>query len=189
MTTPKYTRSDSATARPNAKVTPTPNVPISTSVLAFDRWEEGERFGGGELPLGDLGGATQIGVNIIELAPGRQACPLHWHMREEEHFYVLTGRCTLRTDDSRHAMGPGDYVCFPAGTRVAHCFENPHDEPCRIMAIGSRLADEIAVYPDSKKVKLRALGIIVPLPERTLDYWHGESADVPLAQTGRPRRA
>lgn len=188
MSTPKYTRTDSATARPSAKVTPTPNVPFATTGLAFDRWEEGERFGGGELPLGDLGGATQIGVNIVELQPGRQSCPLHWHLREEEHFYVLQGRCTLRTDDVRHAMGPGDYVCFPAGTRVAHCFENPHDEPCRIMAIGSRIADEVAVYPDSKKIKLRAMGLIVPLVEHTLDYWQGEMPEVPLAGTAAARR-
>lgn len=188
MSTPKYTRTDSATARPSAKVPATPNVPLSTEGLAFDRWSEGERFGGGEVPLGDLGGATQIGVNLVELPPGRQSCPLHWHLREEEHFYVLSGRCTLRVDDVRHAMAPGDYVCFPAGTRVAHCFENPHDQPCRILAIGSRVADEIAVYPDSKKMKVRALGMIVPLPEQTLDYWHGEAPETPLAGTAAAQR-
>jgi uncharacterized cupin superfamily protein len=177
---PKYTRTDSATARPSTSVPATPNTPIATSGLAFDRWQQGERFGGGELPLGDLGGATQIGVNIVELAPGRQNCPLHWHLREEEHFYVLSGRCVLRTDDARHTMGPGDYVCFPAGTRIAHAFENPYDEPCRVMAIGSRHADEIAVYPESGKMKIRALGKIVPLPDESLDYWQGESTDVPL---------
>jgi uncharacterized cupin superfamily protein len=187
VTTPKYTRTDSATARPSASVRATPNVPFATSSLAFDRWREGERFGGGELPLGDLGGATQIGVNLVELEPGRQSCPLHYHVREEEHFYVLEGRCLLRTGDVRHAMGPGDYVCFPAGTGVAHCFENPYGEPCKLLAIGSRLDDEIAVYPDSKKVKLRALGKIVPFPDETLDYWAGERADVPLPGTAAAR--
>lgn len=184
---PKYTRTDCSTQRPSASVPATPNRPIATSGLAFDRWAQGERFGGGELPLGDLGGATQIGVNIVELLPGRQSCPAHWHLREEEHFYVLQGRCVLRVDDERHTMSTGDYVCFPAGTRIAHAFENPYDEPCRVMAIGSRLPDEIAVYPDSGKMKIRALGKIVPLPEASLDYWDGESPDVPLPGTTSTR--
>jgi uncharacterized cupin superfamily protein len=187
VSTPKYTRTDSATARPSASVRATPNLPIASSSLAFDRWREGERFGGGEIPLGDLGGGRQIGVNLVELEPGRQSCPLHYHVREEEHFYVLEGRCLARVDDVRHAMGPGDYVCFPAGTGVAHCFENPYAEPCKLLAIGSRLDDEIAVYPDSKKVKLRALGKIVPWPEQTLDYWAGERADEPLPGTAAAR--
>ena len=148
------------------------------------------RFGGAELPLGRLGGARDVGVNLVELAPGRQSCPLHWHLREEEHFYVLEGRCVLRSGDDRHAMGPGDYVCFPAGTRVAHAFENPHAEPCRLLAIGTRVADEIAVYPESGKMKLRALEAIVRCPPRSLDYWTGEATSVPLGSdaTARARR-
>lgn len=187
MSTPKYTRTDSATARPDPQVPSSPNVPIATAGLEPLRWQQGERFGGAELPLGDLGGASQIGVNLVELAPGRQSCPLHYHLREEEHFYVLGGRCVLRVDDARHPMGPGDYVCFPAGTRVAHCFENPYDEPCKLLAIGSRIADEVAVYPESQKMKLRALGLIVPLPDATLDYWQGERPDEPLPGTAAAR--
>ncbi len=155
--------------------------------MAFDRWQEGERFGAAEIPLGDLGGARDIGVNLVELTPGRQSAPLHWHLREEEHFYVLDGRCVLRVDDTRHVMGAGDYVCFPPATRVAHCFENPYDEPCRLLAIGSRVPDEIAVYPDSRKMKLRALGMIVPLPDEGLDYWHGEPAHEALPGTAVAR--
>jgi uncharacterized cupin superfamily protein len=176
----KFTRMDSADVRPNAERDATPNVPIRSRELAFDRWAEGERFAGAEIPLGRLGGASQLGVNLVELVPGKQSCPAHWHVREEEHFYVLEGRCVLRSGDDRHEMGPGDYVCFPADGRVAHAFENPHDTPCRLLAIGTRDPAEIAVYPESKKLKLRALHMIVPLPDDNLDYWTGESTDDPL---------
>ncbi|HWB74032.1 MAG TPA: cupin domain-containing protein [Nannocystaceae bacterium] len=176
----KHTRMDSADARPTLSRAPTPNVPIRSHELAFDIWHEGARFGGAELALGRLGGARDVGVNLVELAPHRQSCPLHWHLREEEHFYVLEGRCVLRSGDERHEMSAGDYVCFPAGTRVAHAFENPHAEPCRLLAIGTRVADEIAVYPESGKMKLRALDAIVEFPPRSLDYWHGEHIDIPL---------
>lgn len=175
----KYTRMDSADGA-RATALPTPNVPISTASATLVPWHEGVRFGGAELALGALGGARDIGVNLVELAPRRQNCPMHWHLREEEHFYVLSGRCVLRSGADRHAMGPGDYVCFPAGTRVAHAFENPHDEPCRMLAIGTRDPHEVAVYPESGKLKLRALDRIVPLPETGLDYWDGERVDDPL---------
>jgi uncharacterized cupin superfamily protein len=164
----KHTRMDSATATPNRGRAPTPNEPIASTTLAFDRWQEGARFGGGEIPLADLGGATRIGVNLVELTPGRQSCPAHWHLREEDTFYV----------------------CFPAGTRVAHSFENPYDAPCTVLAIGNRDADEIAVYPDSGKAKLRALDRIVPWPPAPdgdgLDYWQGEATSVPLVPAQSP---
>lgn len=95
-------------------------------------------------------------------------------MREEEHFYVLRGQCVLRSGDARYEVRAGDYACFPAGTKVGHCFENPFDVECEILMIGNRHPDEIAVYPDSQKMKLRALGAMVPLAQEPLDYWHGE---------------
>lgn len=180
MTQGKFTRSDSNTSTPSAAREPRPNVPISTRMMDFDRWEEGERFAGGRIPLGVLGGSEVIGVNLVELAPGKQNCPFHWHLREEEHFFVLAGRCVLRSGEQRHAMETGDYVCFPAGTRVGHCFENPHAQPCRLLAIGTRDPAEIAVYPDSNKAKLRGLGTIIPLPAQSLEYWEGERPEQPL---------
>ncbi len=174
MVDTRYTRTDSATTVVSDVHSPTPNQPISTSTLLPDQWREGVRFGGAQIPLAIMGGARDIGVNLVTLSPGRQNCPFHWHLREEEHFYVLEGRCVLRSGTERYDMGAGDYVCFPAGTRVGHCFENPYDEPCRLLAIGGRDDGEIAGYPDSGKMKLRGLGLIVPLVERSLDYWKGE---------------
>lgn len=177
----KYTRKDSATQTPSTGRAPAPNVPIRSSDLEFDRWQEGTRFAGGEIPLGRLGGAERVGVNLVELTPGKQSCPFHWHLLEEEHFFVLEGRCVLRSGESRFEMGPGDYVCFPAGTRVAHCFENPYPEPCRMLTIGTREKNEVAVYPDSQKMKIRALNVIVPWNDKGLDYWHAERPDEPLS--------
>lgn len=186
----KFTRMDSATPGDAAgrSTEATPNVPISTTDATLSPWREGVRFGGAELSLADLAGARDIGVRLVELVPGRQSCPMHWHVREEEHFYILSGRCVLRSGADRHTMGPGDYVCFPAGTGVAHAFENPHDEPCRLLAIGSRDPNEVAVYPESGKMKLRALGQIVPLPDEGLDYWQDERADEPLTSGRRHDR-
>src|SRR5262245_51721464 len=169
----KFTRKESATETASAGRPPRPNVPISSVSIGWDRWEEGTRFKGAHIPLGELGGAEDVGINLVELEPRKQSCPFHWHLLEEEHFFVLAGRCVLRTTEGRYEMRAMDYVCFPAGTRVAHCFENPFDQPCRLLAIGTRCQDEIAVYPDSGKMKLRALATILPWSEESLDYWEG----------------
>ena len=173
----RFTRTDSATSMSSDARTPTPNLPIRASTIDPDTWSEGVRFAGAQVPLGRLGGGRDIGVNLVHLPPGKQSCPFHWHVREEEHFYVLEGQRLLRVGTDRHAMAAGDYVCFPAGTGIGHCFENPYESACRLLAIGSRDRQEIAVYPDSGKMKLRALNVIVPYAEDSLDYWLGERAD------------
>src|SRR5690606_10166378 len=94
-------RYDSATARHYAGREPTPNVPVDARALPVDAYAEGERFAGGEIPLGKLGGAEQIGLNITIVPPRRQSAPFHYHLFEEEHFYVLRGRAVLRTSAGR----------------------------------------------------------------------------------------
>lgn len=167
----------------------TPNVPIRASELGDDAWESyarGSRFASRDLPLGDLGGAVRIGAGIMVLDPGKQSCPFHYHHREEEHFYVLAGKCVLRSGEERYVMDAGDYVCFPPGTGVAHAFENPFAEPCRIFVVGNRDPDEVCVYPDSGKVLVSSPSqrIITDFPEASLDYWHGEPVDEPLPDKG-----
>jgi uncharacterized cupin superfamily protein len=180
MSTPtRYTRSDSATDAPEPSP-PTPNVPIAAPTHRPTAWSEGARFGGRELPLSRMAGASQVHVNLTVVPAGKQSCPLHYHLREEEHFFVLEGRCVLRSGEERFTVGPGDYVCFPAGTGVAHAFENPFEADCALLAVGPADPAEIAVYPESGKAKLRATGSIVPWPQPSLDYWAGEAVDAPV---------
>lgn len=161
----------------------TPNVPIRTGELGDDAWvtfRRGARFGSRDLPLGDLAGARRVGFLVTVLDPGDQSCPFHYHQLEEEHFYVLEGRCVLRSGEERHEMGPGDYVCFPPASGVAHCFENPFDEPCRYLTVGTKEANEVCVYPDSGKVLIGSLDVMARLPAESLDYWDGEPVDEAL---------
>ena len=164
-------------------IEPRPNVPLSASELPWEDYTgDTERFGDRTIPLGAHGGATQLGFNLVELPPGKQSCPFHYHQREEEHFYVLEGRCILRSGEDRHEMKAGDYVCFPAGTGVGHATLNPFREPCRMIVAGTPRADpfEVVVMPDSGKAKIRALGKLIAWPQEGLDYLHGESTDEPV---------
>lgn len=171
------------------EITPTPNVRLRSAELPWlDYSQDSARFGDKTIPLGSHGGAAQIGFNLVELPPKKQSCPFHYHVREEEHFYVLAGRCVLRSGEERFEMGPGDYACFPAGTGVGHATLNPYDEPCRMLVVGTPQAHplEVCVFPDSSKAKIRALEAIVPWPQESLDYDVGERADEPVAPDEAP---
>jgi len=152
--------------------------PIKTPFRVEDvPWEEashGERFGTRWRALGDHGGATRIGAAIEELAPGKQSNPFHFHMLEEEHIWILEGRCTLRLGDKTYELSPGDYVVFPAGQQAGHCLINNSGAVCRFLIIGERNPNEVAVYPDSGKVRVRSLN--ENYRRLPVDYWDGEDA-------------
>jgi uncharacterized cupin superfamily protein len=147
--------------------------PFAVDALAWEPWSHGERFGGLVKHLGRHAGATHVGVNLEELPPGKQSCPLHYHMLEEEHLYILEGRPTLRLGGERLALVPGDYVCFPAGQAAGHALVNETDAPCRYLIIGERNPNDVIVYPDSAKVMVRSAGKIFR-GDATVDYWDGE---------------
>ena len=56
--------------------------------------EDGDRFGIRFQRLGDFGGGSHVGVEIVVLEPGRQSYPSHYHLLEEEHLLVLEGKAT-----------------------------------------------------------------------------------------------
>lgn len=161
---------------------PQPPRPIAVADVPWTEWADVPRFGVRyrHLSLAALGESYRVGVAIEELAPGKQSAPLHWHVFEEEHVFILEGSLTLRLGDRRHPMTAGDYVCFPAGQQAGHCLLNEGEAPCRYVIVGERNPNEVSVYPETNKVLVRALG------RRTLfdmaarrGYWDGEETGLP----------
>jgi uncharacterized cupin superfamily protein len=139
-------------------------------------WAEsftGKRFGVRLQGLGHYGGGTKVGVEIVELLPGRQAYPAHYHMLEEEHVFVLEGSATLRLGDREYEMKAGDYVCFPAGQKAGHAMVNRTDAPCRYLVIGDREKAEVVHYTDSDRVGVRLMGEGYS-KFAVMEYWDGE---------------
>lgn len=98
-------------------------------------------------------GLTQFGVNLTTLEPGAKSSHRHWHAREDECIYVLTGELTLILDDGEHRLTAGMAAGFPAGDTNAHHLINRSAEPATYLEIGTRSDDESATYAD---VDLRA---------------------------------
>jgi uncharacterized cupin superfamily protein len=116
-------------------------------------------------------GSRTTGMTWIELAPGSRSCPFHCHSAEEELFVVLAGEGTLRLGDERHALRAGNIVSRPAGTRIAHQFI-AGDDGLTVLAYSDIDPNDLTFYPDSNKVKLRGLDVMIRV--EPLDYWDGE---------------
>ncbi|MEO1016259.1 MAG: cupin domain-containing protein [Pseudomonadota bacterium] len=156
--------------------------PISSLDVAWREWSEGPRFGERyrHLTLAAVGEDYRVGVAIEELEPGKQSTPAHYHIFEEEHVYILEGSLTVRIGADRYEMKAGDYVCFPAGQKAGHCLINNSGATCRYVIMGERNPNEVAVYSDSNKMLVRALGrrAIFDLAARR-GYWDGEDTGLP----------
>jgi uncharacterized cupin superfamily protein len=144
--------------------------PFAVADVPWQEFSRGERFGMRYQHLSDYGGGTQIGVANEVLAPGRQANPLHFHMLEEEHVFVLEGSLTLRLGRKTFIMSAGHYVCFPAGQTVGHSLFNHTSEPCRYLIIGNPSPHDVAVFPQSGRVSVKLMGEGYR-KSATMDYW------------------
>ncbi|MBL9052459.1 MAG: cupin domain-containing protein [Tabrizicola sp.] len=104
--------------------------------------------GRSSLRLGDAGGLTQFGANLVMLEPGAMSSLRHWHLNEDEFVWVVEGECTLVQDAGETVMRPGDCAAFPAGSTDGHHFINRSDRPARFLVVGTKAKHEVATYSD-----------------------------------------
>lgn len=159
--------------------------PISSHDVAWVEWSEVPRFGVRyrHLTRAAVGETYRVGVAIEELGPGKQSSPAHYHIFEEEHVFILEGSVTARVGAGAYDMKAGDYACFPAGQKAGHCLVNNSNAICRYVIVGERNPNEVAVYTDSNKVLVRALGrnAILDLAARR-GYFDGENTGLPKGE-------
>ena len=101
----------------------------------------------------DAGGLTQYGAYVETLAPGSRSSERHWHEREDEFLYVLSGEATLVENDGEHPMRAGDAACWPGGVANAHHVINRSGSPCTYLIVGTRLTHDVCHYPDSGRTQ------------------------------------
>ena len=121
--------------------------PVHVSKLAFETWYAGTDRAIRGKALGDFEGMSKVGVGLLELPPGSNTKPAHWHTKEEEHLYVLSGRATLHLGARQFELRAGSFVCFPAGQAEAHYIDNTGTEACTYLIVGERIGDDEVVYP------------------------------------------
>lgn len=162
------------------------NLPtVHSDALAWEDVKLSGRYGIRRKRLAAHAGGRKLGCSLYELLPAKRSWPYHYHCANEEAYYVLAGRGTLRLDGGERALAAGDYVALPPGANTAHQMVNTGDMPLRYLAISTMIEPDITVYPESGKVGLvagsapggapseRTLHQILPIAA-AVDYWRGE---------------
>ena len=95
--------------------------------------------------LGDAGGLTQYGVNMVRLEPGGMSSLRHYHMEQDEFALMVDGELILIDDDGEHVMRAGDCASWPAGDPNGHHLVNRTDKPAHFLVIGTHTPTETGI--------------------------------------------
>jgi uncharacterized cupin superfamily protein len=132
------------------------------------------QFGGVARPVGAAAGSRHAGLWHVRLPAGASGAPAHCHSAEEELFVALEGTLLLElipapnavqfggAEREEYELRAGHIVSRPPGTRMAHRF-TAGPEGAVYLAYGTREPNDIAYYPDDKKVVLRGVGVTIDL--------------------------
>jgi uncharacterized cupin superfamily protein len=94
--------------------------------------------------LSDGTAATKLGAGFDVLAPGKIACPYHYHLAQEEMFVILEGEGTLRV--------PMKYLSISTQERPELCYYPD--------------SDKLGAFAKDHRVMQRR--------GQAVDYWEGE---------------
>ena len=119
--------------------------------------------------------ARKLGAGFDVLAPGKRACPYHYHLAQEEMFVILEGRGSLRVAGHMLPIRAGDVIVIPAGPEYPHHIVNTSDAPLKYLSISTQERPEVCCYPDSDKLGAFVKGhSFVGRRATSIDYWDGE---------------
>lgn len=115
-------------------------------------------------------------VSVYEIPPGKAAYPYHYHLKDEETFFILSGEGMLKTPEGEKRVTAGDLLFFPAGSEGAHKLTNTSGTEKLVYIDFDVIHDlDAAVYPDSGKIGVWGKGInrVYPM-DGNVDYYQGE---------------
>jgi uncharacterized cupin superfamily protein len=120
---------------------------------------------------------SQCYVAIYEIPPQKSNYPYHYHLRNEEVFYIIHGSGILETPNGNKPITTGDIIVCPPLEEGAHKIINTSEtEVLTYIDFDTVNSPDIAYYPHSDKV-----GIILSGESSTfyksqsnVDYYDGE---------------
>lgn len=120
--------------------------------------------------------AKQCTVSVYEIPPKKSAYPYHFHIKNEEVFYIISGQGILKTPDGEKNVSAGDLLFFPANEKGAHKLTNSSETAMLVYIDFDTVNDiDVALYPDSKKIGIWGMDTNqVFRTEDRVDYYEGE---------------
>lgn len=106
------------------------------------------------------GYGEQSVVSLYEIPPGQAAYPYHYHTKNEESFYIISGEGLLKTPLGERSVSAGDFLFFPANESGAHKLTNASEkEMLRYMDFDTNNDVDVVIYPNSGKIGIFGKGI------------------------------
>jgi uncharacterized cupin superfamily protein len=152
---------------------------INIDELELEHGANGEKFEWNSTRIGPKLGAKDLGYSYDVIPPGKRGCPFHSHRGEEEMFFIVKGRGTLRYGSETRPIRAGDFICCPTGgPETAHQIVNDSDAELAYISVSTMAPVEVCEYPDSKKIGAFAAGAVrfrhMTPADQTVDYWKDE---------------
>ena len=115
-------------------------------------------------------------VGIYEIPPGKAAYPYHYHLKDEETFYILSGEGLLKTPDGERPVHAGELLFFPSGSAGAHKLTNTSSTEKLVYIDFDVIHDlDVAIYPDSGKIGVWGKDVNrVYRADENVGYYDGE---------------
>lgn len=98
--------------------------------------------------LGNAGGLTDFGVNLMRVPPGAWSSQRHWHSHEDEFVYILEGEMVLVEDQGETLLRAGDCAAFPKNSGNGHHMINRSDKMAVYLEVGSRSPNDVTLCSD-----------------------------------------
>lgn len=96
---------------------------------------------------------SQLSVAIYEIPPQKANYPYHYHNKNEEVFYIISGEGILETPDGNKPISAGDIIFCPSSEMGAHKIINSSvSEMLVYLDCDSINYPEIVGYPESQKI-------------------------------------
>jgi uncharacterized cupin superfamily protein len=153
---------------------------VNIDELQLEHGASGDKFEWNAARIGPTLGARDLGYSYDVIPPGKRGCPFHSHRAEEEMFFIVRGRGSLRYGNETRAIRAGDFICCPTGgPETAHQIVNDSEAELAYISVSTMAAAEICEYPDSRKIgafskgegRVRHLTTV----DSAVDYWKDET--------------
>lgn len=118
----------------------------------------------------------QCSAAVYEIPPLKANYPYHYHLKNEEVFYIVSGNGILETKDGNKIIAAGDIIICPPSEKAAHKIINTSKTE-KLVYFECDTADypDVAYYPKSNKIGIlnKETNLFFKNNAET-DYYEGE---------------
>lgn len=114
---------------------------------------------------------------FYRIPPGKANYPYHYHVSNEEVFYIISGQGIIETPEGNRSIASGDVIVCPPGERGAHRIVNASEaEDLVYFEVDAVSSPDVVFYPNSDKVGVIITGKPSAFYERLskVPYYKGE---------------